>query len=61
MSFLRNQIVLMLVYASLTGLFFALLWKEGKRDRIRFFLVVSGALFLGGIALSWLMFPFPLR
>jgi cytochrome bd-type quinol oxidase subunit 2 len=59
MSFLRNHIVLMFLYAAATALFFALLWKEDRRDRIRTFLTIFGALFLGGIALGWLMFPFP--
>lgn len=58
---LRNHIVLMFLYAIATALFFALLWKEERRDRIRFFIVVFSALFFGGIALGWLMFPFPIR
>jgi cytochrome bd-type quinol oxidase subunit 2 len=58
---LRHHIVLMFVYAVATALFFALLWKEERRDRIRTFLTIFCALFLGGIALGWLMYPFPLR
>lgn len=61
MSFFRNHIVLMFLYAVATGLFFALLWKESREERIRFFLVVFCSLFFGGIALAWLMYPFPLR
>jgi cytochrome bd-type quinol oxidase subunit 2 len=60
-SVLRNHIVLMFLYAAATALFFALLWKEEKRERIRFFVRVFLALFLGGIALAWTMYPFPLR
>jgi cytochrome bd-type quinol oxidase subunit 2 len=60
-SLLRNHAVLMFLYAVATALFFSLLWKETKQDRIRFFFVVFAALFLGGIALGWVMFPFPLR
>lgn len=51
----------MFLYAAATGLFFALLWRREKRDRIRMFLTIFCALFLGGIALGWLMYPFPLR
>jgi cytochrome bd-type quinol oxidase subunit 2 len=51
----------MFLYAVATSLFFALLWKETKQERIRFFILVFCALFLGGIALGWLMFPFPLN
>ena len=61
MSLLRQHIVLMFLYALATGLFFTLLWKSGKSERIRFFLLVFLSLFFGGIALGWVMFPFPLK
>ena len=61
MSVLRNHIVLMLFYAIATGVFFALLWKNNRAERIRFFLLVLFSLFAGGIALAWAMYPFPLR
>jgi len=61
MSLLRNHIVLMFVYAVATGLFFALLWKETRAERIRSFLFIFLSLFFGGIALAWAMYPFPLR
>ncbi|MEA2238232.1 MAG: hypothetical protein QOC81_2956 [Thermoanaerobaculia bacterium] len=61
MSILRNHIVLMFLYAAGAGVFFALLWKETRAERIRFFLLVFLSLFLGGIALAWMMYPFPLR
>jgi hypothetical protein len=61
MSFLRNHIVLMFVYAAATGVFFALLWKEKRREQIAMFLKIFLPLFFGGIAVAWAMFPFPLR
>jgi hypothetical protein len=61
MSLLRNHLVLMFIYAVLTGWYFALLWKSTRQERIRFFLLVFCSLFIGGIALSWVMYPFPLR
>jgi cytochrome bd-type quinol oxidase subunit 2 len=60
-SLLRNHIVLMVIYAIATALFFTLLWKNDRAERIRFFFFVFLSLFLGGIALGWVMFPFPLR
>jgi hypothetical protein len=51
----------MFFYAVLTGLFFSLLWKNTREERIRFFVVVFASLFIGGIALAWLMYPFPIR
>ncbi len=61
MSMLRHHVVLMFLYAVATALFFALLWKQDRRERIRFFLFVFVSLFFGGIALAWVMYAFPLR
>lgn len=61
MSLLRTHVVLMFLYAASTGLFFALLWKTSLRQRIRTFLVIFCVLFVGALALGWLMYPFPLR
>ena len=61
MSLIRNHIVLMFFYAAATAVFFSLLWKNGRRERIRFFLFVFLSLFFGGIALAWAMYPFPIK
>jgi cytochrome bd-type quinol oxidase subunit 2 len=61
MAFLKNHIVLMFIYAVATGAFFALLWREEKRDQLRLFLLIFCSLFIGGIALAWAMYPFPLK
>lgn len=61
MSLLRNHLVLMFLYALATGIYFALLWKEDRKEQIKFFLLVFCSLFFGGIVLAWLMFPFPLK
>lgn len=61
MTLLRNHAVLMLLYALATAAFCTLLWKSGRAERIRFFLLVFCGLFFGGLALGWIMFPFPLR
>ena len=61
MTLLRSHLFLMFVYALATALFFTLLWKSERREQIRFFLFVFLSLFLGGIVLAWVMFPFPLR
>jgi len=51
----------MFLYAAATALFFSLLWRVERRERIRFFITVFIALFAGGIALAWAMYPFPIR
>lgn len=58
---LKSHVFLMFLYALLSGVFFALLWKQDRRERIRLFLIVFLSLFAGGIAVAWLMYPFPLR
>jgi cytochrome bd-type quinol oxidase subunit 2 len=58
-SFLGTHAVLMFLYALATALFFALLWKESRRDRIRYFLIIFFSLFLGAIAVGWVMYPLP--
>lgn len=61
MSFLKSHVFLMFVYAIATASFFTLLWKTDRKEQVRFFLLVFCSLFLGGIALAWIMYPFPLR
>jgi preprotein translocase subunit SecY len=61
MSFLRSHLVLMFIYALATATFFAFLWRTERNDRIRFFVIIFLSLFAGGIVISWLMYPFPLR
>jgi NhaP-type Na+/H+ or K+/H+ antiporter len=60
MSLLRNHIVLMFIYAVATGIYFSLLWKNTREERIKFFFLVFCSLFIGGIVLAWVMYPFPL-
>ena len=61
MRLLANHLVLMAIYAALTGCFFALLTRHEKRARLRTFGIVAGALFMGGVAIAWVMYPFPLK
>jgi hypothetical protein len=58
---LSSHIALMFLYATATGLFFALLSRETRPERIRLFLLIFCGLFFGGIAVGWLMVPFPLK
>ena len=61
MTLLRNHMVLMFLYAVATGLFFALLWKTTRADRVKMFLTIFLALFFGGIVVAWAMYSFPSR
>jgi uncharacterized membrane protein YwzB len=55
----RTHLGLMVFYAAMTGLFFALLWKRERNEQIRVFIMIFLSLVVGGIVAGWLMFPFP--
>ena len=61
MSLLRTHVALMFIYAAITALFFALLWRETRRERVRTFLVIFFSMFLGATALGWVMYVLPLK
>ena len=54
-----DHFITMAVYAILVSAFFALLWREERRERLRLFGILIAALLLGGLAVAWLMYPFP--
>lgn len=58
---MSSHLLWMLVHATLVASFLAVLWREERRERLRFFAKVWGILVLGGIALAWVMYWMPLR
>jgi len=54
-----DHFLIMTVYALLVSGFFALLWREESRDRWRLFGLIFASLVVGGLAVAWLMYPFP--
>ncbi len=54
-----SHFLLMMLYAFLVSLFFALLWRREPRPRLRLFLQLFLGMMLGGVLLAWLMYPFP--
>jgi hypothetical protein len=54
-----DHFLIMTVYALLVSVFFAFLWRNERRDRVRLFVKIFAALVLGGLAVAWLMYPFP--
>ncbi len=54
-----NHITLMILFAAAVATVFACLGKDGLRERFLFGLLLFLGLLAGGLALSWLMFPFP--
>lgn len=54
-----DHFLIMTIYAFLVSGFFALLWRQEKRERWKLFGLLVGSLVLGGLAVAWLMYPFP--
>jgi len=54
-----SHFLLMVLYALLVSLFFALLWRRGRREQIKLFLQIFIGMVGGGLLVAWLMYPFP--
>ena len=54
-----SHFLLMVTYAALVSLFFALLWRRNPRDQGKLFLQIFLAMVGGSLALAWLMYFFP--
>lgn len=49
----------MVLYSLLVSVFFAALWRRDRRGQVVLFLQLFLGMVLGGLALAWLMYPFP--
>lgn len=54
-----SHFLLMVVFALIVSLFFSLLWRRGRGPQVRLFLQLFLGMMLGGLAIAWLMYPFP--
>lgn len=54
-----DHLFLLLWHAFLVATFFAFLWRNDRRERVRLFLKTFLIMTIGGILVGWLMFPFP--
>ena len=54
-----SHLVLMTTYAALVSVFFALLWRRGRKEQVRLFLQIFLGMMIGAILLGWLMYAFP--
>jgi heme/copper-type cytochrome/quinol oxidase subunit 4 len=55
----NSHFLLMLLFAGLVALVFAVLMKDEPRDRVRFGAMVFGGFIVSAVVLGWLMYPFP--
>jgi uncharacterized membrane protein YfcA len=54
-----SHFLLMVVYALLVSVFFAVLWRRERREQVKLFLQLFVGMVGGGLLLAWLMYPFP--
>lgn len=54
-----SHFLLMVLYALIVSLYFALLWKRDRRGQLQLFLKIFVGMVGGGLLLAWLMYPFP--
>jgi hypothetical protein len=54
-----DHFLIMTLYALLISLFFALLWRNARRERVALFVKLFLALVVGALVVAWLMYPFP--
>jgi uncharacterized membrane protein YfcA len=49
----------MVLYALLVSLFFTALWRRERKEQVKLFLQLFLGMVVGGLAVAWLMYPFP--
>ncbi len=54
-----SHFLLMVTYAALVSVFFAMLWRRSPREQGKLFLQIFLGMVGGGLALAWLMYFFP--
>jgi hypothetical protein len=54
-----SHFALMVLYAGLLGVFFAVLWRRERRAQVKLFLQIFLGLVGGAVALGWLMYLLP--
>ena len=59
MRLLQSHFILMVLWSVGVSLYFAFLLKPTSRERIRFFAILLAIMIGGGLAVGWLMYPFP--
>jgi hypothetical protein len=55
-----SHLVVMLVFAALVSLVFAVLLKDEPTEQVRLGGLLFGAFVGTGVVLGWILFPFPL-
>lgn len=54
-----SHFLLMSIYALVVSCFFAVMQRRERRGQVRLFLQLFLGMLGGGLAVAWLMYPFP--
>jgi hypothetical protein len=57
---MASHFLLMLLFSFFVSLVFAVLMRDEPREQLRFGLKLFAGFVVAGVALGWLMYPFPL-
>jgi len=57
---MASHVLLMTLFSSFVSLVFAVLMRDEPREQLKFGLKLFAGFLVAGVALGWLMFPFPL-
>jgi hypothetical protein len=55
----RSHLLHLVLFSAVVSTFFAFLTRRAPRERLRFGLILGGAMVGLSLALAWVMFPFP--
>jgi hypothetical protein len=57
---MTSHLLLLILFASLVSLVFAVLLRDDRQSQLRFGGMVFGGFVLSALLLGWIMYPFPL-
>ncbi len=56
---MKSHFLVLIIFAALVSVAFALLMREDPREQVRFGIIAFVSFVLSAFLLGWLMYPFP--
>jgi hypothetical protein len=57
---MASHLLLMVLFSFFVALVFAVLMRDRPKEQLRLGAIIFGSFMLAGLALGWVMYPFPL-
>lgn len=57
---MASHLLLMVLFSFFVALVFAVLMRDQPKEQLRLGAIIFGSFMLAGLALGWVMYPFPL-